>query len=280
MCTGYLKSWPLTQVQVGGAGCGAADPCDDDSALSCLVAIGRPQPSYQPTITDCLDRGQEREHGVEFHSKHAADGKFTWSDQRVSLILGYTPQELLSTSLYEHIHYDDIPTVAECHKEVLKKPGEEILTPCFRAKAKDGRLLTLETKMKQFKNPWTKELEFIVCKHCVVISDQKYQECPGLNNADNNQIHQNQQHLEYKGILFVYLWTREINELSPSSCLDLTQIGRKIAEECTGKSKEDSVVAPKIAPKGQTPEHKKMMSDAMVDIEKDRLLLTGDISQG
>ena len=82
--------------------------------------------------------------------------------------------------------------------------------------------------------------------------------------------------------LFIFEW--KINELSPITlCLDLTQIGRKIAEECIdiGKSKEeDPVVVAKPLDKGHTPEHKRMLSDAMVDVEKDRLLLTGDRSYG
>ena len=171
----------------------------DDTALSCLVAIGRPQPSYQETIDDCLDRGQERDHGVEFSSRHAADGKFSFVDPRVTLILGYLGQELLGSSLYEYIHYDDIPTLSQYHRKVLKTK-EEVTTPCYRWRTKEGRFVTVESRLKQFMNPWTKELEYIVCKHSLVISDQKYEECsePNNENSDNDHL-QNQQQLEYKG---------------------------------------------------------------------------------
>ena len=45
-------------------------------------------------------------------------------DQRVTLLLGYLPQELNGTSLYEHIQYDDIPAISECHRNALKSPQE------------------------------------------------------------------------------------------------------------------------------------------------------------
>ena len=92
-CTGYLKSWPMTKV--GLQGDFSDDSSVDDSSMSCLVAVAKVQPSYQASIEDCIDRGQRTAHGVEFTSRHGTDGKFSWVDQRVTLILGYTPHELI-----------------------------------------------------------------------------------------------------------------------------------------------------------------------------------------
>ena len=36
---------------------------------------------------------------------------------RVTVILGYLPQELQGTSVYEYYHIDDIPQMADRHKE-------------------------------------------------------------------------------------------------------------------------------------------------------------------
>ena len=48
---------------------------------------------------------------------------------RVTTILGYLPQELSGTSVYEYYHIDDIPQMAERHKEGKSTPsprdGEE-----------------------------------------------------------------------------------------------------------------------------------------------------------
>ena len=46
---------------------------------------------------------------------------------RVTLVLGYLPQELLGTSLYEYYHHEDIPFLAEPHKAVLQSQ-ERIIT--------------------------------------------------------------------------------------------------------------------------------------------------------
>ena len=95
---------------------------------------------FQTTIEDCLERGDTTAHGVEFTSRqvkfiftvvvsfplnrHSTDGRFSYVDQRVTLLLGYLPQELNGTSLYEHIQYDDIPAISECHRNALKSPQE------------------------------------------------------------------------------------------------------------------------------------------------------------
>ena len=84
-CTGYLKSWPLTKVGLGQPGEA------EDSAMSCLVAVGRLQTSYQDSLADCA--------GLEFFSRHGTEGNFTFVDQRVSFLLGYLTQVLLYYSL-------------------------------------------------------------------------------------------------------------------------------------------------------------------------------------
>ena len=75
--------------------------------------------------------------------------------------------------MYEHIQFDDIPALSECHRNVLKKPGEEILTPYYRFRAKDGSFVKLESKWKQFRNPWTKDIEYLISKSYLLISDEK-----------------------------------------------------------------------------------------------------------
>lgn len=192
-CTGYLKSWPLTKVGLDtGTSIDLEAGRDTEAGLSCLVAVGRPQPSCGLAKADCLQRGQETSPGLEFSSRHAADGKFSFVDPRVTLLLGHLSQELLGSSLYEHIHYDDIPLFAHYHKRVLKVK-EEIKTPSYRLRSKDGRFITVETRLKKFMNPQTKELEFIVCKHNLLVREEKY------GGGHSGQLYQSDHQLEYKG---------------------------------------------------------------------------------
>merc|ERR1719285_900669 len=171
-CTGYLKSWPLTKVGLEPETSHGAEEGDPESCMSCLVAVGKIQPSFQTTIEDCLERGDTTAHGVEFTSRHSTDGRFSYVDQRVTLLLGYLPQELNGTSLYEHIQYDDIPAISECHRNALKQP-KEVRSPFFRFRAKDGTFVRLESTWKQFRNPWTKEIEYLICKNYILITDEK-----------------------------------------------------------------------------------------------------------
>ena len=39
---------------------------------------------------------------------------------RATLVLGFLPQELLGTSMYEYYHHDDIVHIAESHKAALQ----------------------------------------------------------------------------------------------------------------------------------------------------------------
>lgn len=44
----------------------------------------------------------------------------SFSSFRATPVLGFLPQELLGTSMYEYYHHDDIPHLAESHKAALQ----------------------------------------------------------------------------------------------------------------------------------------------------------------
>ncbi|CAN9499169.1 unnamed protein product [Ophioblennius macclurei] len=161
-CTGYMRSWPTSQL--GEEGEGESDK-QDSSHFSCLVAVGRVHPHTSPQVN-----GEVRVKPTEFITRYAMDGKFTFVDQRATTILGYLPQELLGTSCYEYFHQDDLPHLADRHRKVLRSK-EKIETNCYKFKTKYGSFVTLQSQWFSFVNPWTKEVEYIVSTNTVISHD-------------------------------------------------------------------------------------------------------------
>ncbi|KAI1301240.1 Aryl hydrocarbon receptor nuclear translocator-like protein 1 [Halotydeus destructor] len=145
-CVGYLKSWASSTSSKSTAG-DEAETETENPNLSCLVAVGRAVAEFKPP---------------------------TWNDQgnialrsRATLILGYLPQELLDTSCYEYCHPGDIKSLAESHRNALISMAQ-ITSKRYRFKTKSGTYICLETRWKTFKNPWTKEFEYIVARNTCV----------------------------------------------------------------------------------------------------------------
>ncbi|XP_072931438.1 protein cycle [Epargyreus clarus] len=157
-CTGYMKSWaPVEAWATEGGEEEAGNP-------SCLVAVGRvlPPPPAPPARPPA-----RRMHYV---SRHATDGKFLFVDQRVTLALGYLPQELLGTSLYELVGAAQLGAVARTHKAALLQRAP-LRTPAYCFRRKDGSFARIQTHFKPFRNPWTKDVECLVANNTVLCDE-------------------------------------------------------------------------------------------------------------
>uniref|UniRef100_A0A336LW47 CSON003702 protein n=1 Tax=Culicoides sonorensis TaxID=179676 RepID=A0A336LW47_CULSO len=187
-CTGYLKSW--APAKIGLEEHQESSESDADSYnLSCLVALGRIQPNiYQQNLNAQCPNPNLR--NIQFISRHALDGKFLFVDQRATPVLGFLPQELLGTSMYEYYHHSDIPVLAESHKAALQGT-EQVTTPIYQLKAKDGSFVRIQSQWKSFRNPWTKEIEYLIAKNNIILSDMGQAE-PNYQQAQE-QIQQQQQ---------------------------------------------------------------------------------------
>ncbi|XP_054747469.1 aryl hydrocarbon receptor nuclear translocator homolog [Anastrepha obliqua] len=154
-CTGYIKNWPPTDMFPGVH---MERPVDDDMHAShcCLVAIGR----LQVTSTASNDMTNSNNQS-EFITRHAMDGKFTFVDQRVMNVLGYTPTDLLGKICYDFCHAEDQMNVKDSFDQVLKQKGNFSLM--YRTRAKSGEYVWIRTHANAFLNPYTEEVEYIVC---------------------------------------------------------------------------------------------------------------------
>ncbi len=95
------------------------EPDPHSTSHCCLVAIGRLQVTSSPNTAD-MSTSQSP---AEFITRHSIDGKFTFVDQRVMGLLGYTPQELLGKCCFDFFHPED-----QTHMKESFEQGKPILT--------------------------------------------------------------------------------------------------------------------------------------------------------
>lgn len=213
-CTGYLKSWAPAKIGLEEHEEGDGESCN----LSCLVAIGRILP-HVSTVASNASSLRTNVTSIQFISRHALDGKFLFVDQTSTLVLGFLPQELLGTSMYEYYHHDDIPAMAECHKIALKN-CDRVTTNIYRFRNKDGGFVRLQSEWKSFKNPWTKEIEYLIAKNTLVLTDFRTVESSAARPDG----------LQDNYDFFTQSTDKDLQRLI-SNHVEASKIGRRIAEQ-------------------------------------------------
>lgn len=195
-CTGYLKSWAPEKIDLE-----QDSEAEGNFSLSCLVAVGRLvdfnngffKPNNQKNNTNNNNTNNSTPdpvmRNIQFTSRHAMDGKFLFVDQRATLVLGFLPQELLGTSMYEYFNHKDIASLAESHKVALQST-EKVTTAVYGLRSKHNGFINVQSEWKSFKNPWTKDVEFLIAKNNVILSDfhgyDNGNQCRGNDTNENN----------------------------------------------------------------------------------------------
>ncbi len=90
------------------------------------------------------------------------EGKFTFADQRVIALMGYAPQELLGKSCFDLIHHEDQAHMKDSFEQVVKAKGQS-MNFMYRFRHKTGEWVWLRTSAFAFLNPYTDEIEYVVC---------------------------------------------------------------------------------------------------------------------
>ncbi|XP_034063891.1 aryl hydrocarbon receptor nuclear translocator isoform X2 [Gymnodraco acuticeps] len=152
-CTGYIKSWPPSGVSL-------ADDDSDNTQGSryCLVAIGRLQVTCCPGDTDVNSLSVP----VEFISRHNCQGIFTFVDHRCLAAVGYQPQELLGKSILDLAHAEDQGLLRDGFQQVVKLKGQ-VMSVMFRFRSKSREWNLMRTSFFTFQNPFSEEIEYIIC---------------------------------------------------------------------------------------------------------------------
>uniref|UniRef100_A0A4W6EHY7 PAS domain-containing protein n=1 Tax=Lates calcarifer TaxID=8187 RepID=A0A4W6EHY7_LATCA len=91
--------------------------CVTPSSVSCLLLTCQPLPLSHTLLST-----------YTFTSQHSMDMRFTYCDQRVTLLLGYSPEELLGRSIYDLCHTLDTSCLTKNH-----------LNLCFKSQSVSGQ---------------------------------------------------------------------------------------------------------------------------------------------
>ncbi|XP_036931320.1 aryl hydrocarbon receptor nuclear translocator-like isoform X9 [Acanthopagrus latus] len=165
-CTGYIKSWPPAGVSL------TDDEADNtQGSRYCLVAIGRLQVTCCPGDTDINSISVP----VEFISRHNCQGMFTFIDHRCTAAVGYQPQDLLGKNILEFAHPEDQGLLRDSFQQVVKLKGQ-VLSVMFRFRTKSREWIWMRTSSFTFQNPFSEEIEYIICTNVNVKQLQQQQQ--------------------------------------------------------------------------------------------------------
>ncbi|XP_028846035.1 endothelial PAS domain-containing protein 1b [Denticeps clupeoides] len=149
-CTGHLKVYNICPPRVL---CNFKEP-----PLTCVVMICEPIP-HPSNIDTPLD-------SKTFLSRHSMDMKFTYCDDRVIDLIGYSPEDLLGRSVYEFYHALDSDSVTKIHQNLCTK-GQAV-SGQYRMLAKHGGYVWVETQGTVIYNNRNSQPQCIVCVNYVL----------------------------------------------------------------------------------------------------------------
>ncbi|ERE89867.1 aryl hydrocarbon receptor nuclear translocator-like protein, partial [Cricetulus griseus] len=185
-CTGYIKAWPPAGVSLPDD-----DPEAGQGSKFCLVAIGRLQAILDPVLElalvdqvtsspNCTDMSNICQ-PTEFISRHNIEGIFTFVDHRCVATVGYQPQELLGKNIVEFCHPEDQQLLRDSFQQVVKLKGQ-VLSVMFRFRSKNREWLWMRTSSFTFQNPYSDEIEYIICTNTNV-KNSSQEPRPTLSNT-------------------------------------------------------------------------------------------------
>ncbi|XP_026640230.1 aryl hydrocarbon receptor nuclear translocator 2 [Microtus ochrogaster] len=155
----------------------------------CLVAIGRLQVTSSPVCMDMSGMSVP----TEFLSRHNSDGVITFVDPRCISVIGYQPQDLLGKDILEFCHPEDQSHLRESFQQVVKLKGQ-VLSVMYRFRTKNREWLLIRTSSFTFQNPYSDEIEYVICTNTNVKQLQQQQaelevhQRDGLSSYDISQV--------------------------------------------------------------------------------------------
>uniref|UniRef100_A0A3Q3NJ79 Aryl hydrocarbon receptor nuclear translocator n=1 Tax=Labrus bergylta TaxID=56723 RepID=A0A3Q3NJ79_9LABR len=156
-CTGYIKSWPPHKTGFNWS-------------IELRTIFFPLKVTCCPGDTDINSISVP----VEFISRHNCQGMFTFVDHRCMAAVGYQPQELLGKNILELAHPEDQGLLRDSFQQVVKLKGQ-VLSVMFRFRFKSREWIWMRTSSFTFQNPFSEEIEYIICTNVNVKQLQQQQ---------------------------------------------------------------------------------------------------------
>ncbi|XP_010639159.1 hypoxia-inducible factor 3-alpha isoform X2 [Fukomys damarensis] len=151
-CSGHMRAYK-SPGQTALAGSPSSEP-----PLQCLVLICEAIP-HPGNLEPPLGRGA-------FLTRHSLDMKFTYCDERIAEVAGYSPDDLIGCSAYEYIHALDSDAVSRSIHTLLSK-GQAV-TGQYRFLARSGGYLWTQTQATVVSGGRGPQSESIICVHFLI----------------------------------------------------------------------------------------------------------------
>uniref|UniRef100_A0A8C2JB26 Aryl hydrocarbon receptor nuclear translocator 2 n=1 Tax=Cyprinus carpio TaxID=7962 RepID=A0A8C2JB26_CYPCA len=183
-CTGYIKAWPPA---------GTYTHTQTQSLQSHSI---REKHTNIQTVTSSPVSMDMNGLSVptEFLSRHNSDGIITFVDPRCINVIGYQPQDLLGKDILEFCHPEDQSHLRESFQQVVKLKGQ-VLSVMYRFRMKNREWMLIRTSSFTFQNPYSDEIEYIICTNTNVKQLQQQQQAElevhqrdGLTAYDLSQV--------------------------------------------------------------------------------------------
>ncbi|XP_067939410.1 single-minded homolog 2-like isoform X2 [Watersipora subatra] len=130
---------------------------EQNGRIAYLAAVARP---LQPTPIMELKMD-----GNMFISRHSLDLYFMYCDPRLATMLGYEPDEISGSSMYQYHHPGDLEMCGQCHSNLMTA-GTSI-SKYYRFLSKRNEWCWLQTRATIVYNT-TKQPQYIVCMNYIV----------------------------------------------------------------------------------------------------------------
>nr|ABO26714.1 hypoxia-inducible factor 1 alpha [Thymallus thymallus] len=101
-----------------------------------------------------------------FLSRHTLDMKFTYCDERITVLMDYDPEDLLNHSVYEYYHALDSDHLMKAHHNLFAKG--QVSTGQYRMLAKRGGFVWVETQATVIYNSKNSQPQCVVCVNYVL----------------------------------------------------------------------------------------------------------------